>query len=214
MSISHIDRNVGSTQLQAANPSRPPGRATARVVGQRRGRRDDLAGRRQTPGRWPRSPPRAWATRSRRRTNRDSTATLSVLVTGATGYIGDGWCPSSRPRGSGFAVWRGSRPRSHVASPTTEIVAGDLLDPGVPRSRAGGHRRGLLPGALHGARTATTVTRIAWPPAILAKRRGGLGFAGSSTSGGLAATATSRSASISSSRIETGEVLRENRACR
>ena len=44
---------------------------------------------------------------------------------------GDGWCPSSKARASGFAVSPVARPRSrHACRTTTEVVAGDLLDPG------------------------------------------------------------------------------------
>ena len=67
---------------------------------------------------------------------------------------------------------------------------------GVARSRPRGHRRGLLPRALHGGTRRLPRNRIASPPAILAKRRGGLGFGGSCTSA-ASQRATRRSASIS-----------------
>ena len=40
----------------------------------------------------------------------------AVLVTGATGYIGDAWCPSSNGRAFDCAVWPGNRPPSPLAS--------------------------------------------------------------------------------------------------
>ncbi len=105
------------------------------------------------------------------------TATPTVLVTGATGYIGGRLVPVLEA--AGVRVRCLARRPAALASrvaPTTEVVAGDLLDPAsLDRALAGVDVAYYLVHSMGAA--ATTSKPIAWPPAILAKRRGGRGSA-------------------------------------
>ena len=119
---------------------------------------------------------------------------------------GDGWCPSSKARASGFAVLPGTRPRSRRASRRRRKWSRGSPRPGVARSRPRGSRRGLLPRALHGrTRRLPRNGSRSRPQFGEAARRAGVRrivYLGGLATGDEALSKHLRS------RIETGQVLR------
>ena len=133
----------------------------------------------------------------------------SVLLTGATGYIGGRLVPVLESAGVRLrCLARRPAALAPRVSPTTEVVAGDLARSGVARSRARGRRRGLLPGALDGrARRLPGKDRLAARNFGEAARRAGVRRI--VYLGGLATGEETLSKHLKS-RIETGQVLRES----